>query len=189
MRVPITIFDRHIHLSKYDAEKLFWGTYKFTTKKKCVRADEFECNETLDLKWKNWEIKNISIILPFRKNTQVELFESDRIALWQEIPDRFSYDLEWSSDCTLIWPKWSVYLNKWVIIAQPHIHLSVAQAQDFGFKNNQIVSVQTHWKFLHTFKNVKIRAKDYFDFDFHINREQAESLWIQPGDRWEITSD
>lgn len=186
MRVPITIFDRHIHLSELDSEKLFWKWYKFNIKKNCIQPWKFIAKETLTIKWKYWEIKNIDIILPFRKITQVEVFKSDGNILWQNIPERFSNDLEWSSEWTLMWPKWSVYLNKWLIVAKPHIHLSVAQSEDFWFKNNQIVSVKTHWTKIYTFENVKIRGKDYFEFDFHINREQAEQAWIQNWDWGEI---
>ena len=178
MRVPITIIDRHVHLSKIDADKLFWFGYKFHIKKKLVQPLENLCEETLVFKWANWEIENIQIILPFKKETQLELFESDKKILW---------DIDkWTFVWTLIWPKWTVYLNHWINIHYPHIHLSVAQGLDFWFKNNQIVSVKIHWGTNPLFENVKIRAKDYFEFDFHIGRELANQNWIQKWDWGEI---
>ncbi len=186
MRVPITIFDRHIHLSQIHAEQLFGKWYNFKIKKKCIQPREYITQETLIFKWDNWQIENIQIILPFRKNTQVELFDSDKEILWLDIPEKFSNEFEWTAKWTLIWPIGSVYLKQGVIIARPHIHLNVAQSKDFWFRNNQIVSVKTHWTKIYEFENVKIRAKDYFEFDFHVNKEQAKLSWIQDWDRGEI---
>jgi propanediol utilization protein len=36
-----------------------------------------------------------------------------------------------------------IYLNNCVIIAEKHIHMSVADAKDFGFRNNQMVNLKT----------------------------------------------
>jgi propanediol utilization protein len=184
MRVPITIIDRHIHLSQIDADKLFWKWYNFSTKKKLLQSNEFICYETVNLKQKSWIIKDIHVILPFRKYTEVEIFKSDNI--WWCIPERYPWDIEWSWEGTLIWPNWSIFLNKWVIVTKPHIHMSVAQSKDFWFKNNQIVSIKTHWKNIETIPNVKIKIKDYYEFDLHINRDIAKKLWVNKGDWWEI---
>ena len=178
MRVPITIIDRHVHLSKIDADKLFWSGYKFHIKKKLVQPLENLCEETLIFRWINGEIENIQIVLPFKKETQLELFESDK----KIIKDSDIWEYVW----TLIWPKWTVYLNHWINIHSPHIHLSVAQSKDFGFRNNQMVSVETHWNEIWLFENVKIRIKDYFEFDFHIDREQANKIWLKKWDWGEI---
>jgi len=82
MRVPITIIDRHTHLSQIDAEKLFWAWYIFHIKKKLLQSQEELCEESLILKWVNWEIENINVILPFKKISKVEVFESDKKILW-----------------------------------------------------------------------------------------------------------
>lgn len=178
MRVPISIIDRHVHLSQIDADKLFWSGYKFHIRKKLVQPLENLCEETLIFKWVNGEIENIQIIFPFKKETQLELFESDK----KIIRDSDIWEYVW----TLIWPKWAVYLNHWINIHSPHVHLSVAQWLDFWLKNNQIVSVKLHWESDTLFENVKIRAKDYFEFDFHISRELADQSGIQKWDWGEI---
>ena len=64
--------------------------------------------------------------------------------------------------------------------------MSVAQSEDFGFRNNQIVKVKTHWKNEQIIENVKIRVNDKFEFDFHINTELGEKYWLQTNDWAEI---
>ena len=72
MRVPVYIQPRHIHLSKIDSEKLFWKWYVFSVKKPFTQPWEFFTKEKVKIIWTKWEIENVSILLPFRKNTQMK---------------------------------------------------------------------------------------------------------------------
>lgn len=184
MRVPVFVLDRHIHLSKLDAEKLFWKWYVFEKEKNFTQPWEFFVKEKIKIDGPKWEIWDISIILPFRRYSKVEIFESDNKVLW--INAKPSWNLGNAEPITIIWPKWSIYLPHAAIILQPHIHMSVAQAIDFWFKNNQIVSVKTHWDSPTIFWNVKIKANDKYDFDFHINSEEWKCAWLHTDDRAEI---
>lgn len=186
MRVPVYILDRHIHLSKLDSEKLFWKWYIFWKEKKFTQPWEYIATEKVKIQWPKWEIENIDILLPFRKCTQIEIFESDNKILWTEAKFLSSWKLEDAEAVTIIWPKWSVYLPHSVIIESPHIHMSVAQSEDFWFRNNQIVKVKTHWKNNQTIDNVKIRVNDKFEFDFHINAELGNKYWLKTNDWVEI---
>lgn len=186
MRVPVYVLDRHIHLSKLDSEKLFWKWYVFEKEKNFTQPWEFFAKEKLKIVWAKWEVENVSILLPFRKNTQVEIFESDNEVLWINAKYTSSWKLEDAEAITIVWPRWSVYLPHAVIIEQPHIHMNVAQSEDFGFRNNQIVKVKTHWENKQIIENVKIRVNDKFEFDFHINAELGEKYWLKTNDRVEI---
>ena len=128
----------------------------------------------------------MKMILPFRKNTQVEILEWDNEILWINAKFTSSWKLEDVEAITIIWPKWSVYLPHAAIIEQPHIHMSVAQSEDFGFRNNQVVKVKTHGENEQVIENVKIRVNDKFEFDFHINTELGKKYWLQTNDWAEI---
>lgn len=186
MRVPVYVLDRHVHLSKLDSEKLFWKWYVFEKEKKFTQPWDFFAKEKVKTVWTIWEIENVNILLPFRKNTQVEMFESDNEVLWINAKYTSSWKLEDAEAITIVWPKWSVYLPHTVIIEQPHIHMSVAQSEDFGFRNNQIVKVKTHWENEQIIENVKIRVNDKFEFDFHINKELGNKYWLETNDWVEI---
>ena len=186
MRVPIWISNRHIHLSKIDAEKLFGKWYELTKIKDLSQPGQFACQEVLSIKWPKWQIDNVRILWPFRKETQIEILLWDNYLLGINAPVKMSWDLKDSESITLIWPKWAVYIPKWVIVAHRHIHMNVAQAKDFGFKNNQIVSVKTRWERAIIFENVKIKTNDSFDFDFHVDIEEANAAGLKLWDRGEI---
>jgi len=188
MRVPIWVSNRHVHLSKIDAEKLFWKWYELKSKKELSQPWQFSCEETISIKWQKWQIDNVRILGPYRKETQIEIMNWDNYILWTKAPLRMSWDIEWSESIMLIWPKGSIYISKWLIVAQRHIHMSVAQAKDFWFKNNQMVSVKIRGERWLIFENVKIRANDRFDLDFHIDIEEANAAGIRFGDWGEIIS-
>ena len=130
--------------------------------------------------------ENIDIIMPFRKFTQVEISESDNEILWINAVETKSWELKKAEPITLIWPKWTIYLNNCVIIAEKHIHMSVADAKDFGFRNNQIVNLKMPWKDWKIIEKVRIRTNDKFEFDSHLNEDEWKRYWIWTNDWAEI---
>lgn len=186
MRVPVYIQPRHIHLSQIEAEKLFGKWYVFWVEKKFTQPWEYFTKEKLIIKWPKWLIENVDIIMPFRKFTQVEIYPSDNEILWIKAKETKSWDLKKAEPITIIWPKWSIYLNNCVIIAEKHIHMSVADAKDFWFRNNQKVDLKTPWKKWYIIKNVIIRTNDKFEFDLHLNTEEWNKIWLETNSRAEI---
>jgi len=186
MRVPVYIQKRHIHLSKIDSEKLFGKWYVFWVEKQFTQPWEFFTREKLTIKWPKGEINNIEIIMPFRKFTQVEISPSDNDKLWINAIETKSWDLKQAEPITIIWPKWNIYLPKATIIAQKHIHMSVADAKDFWFRNNQIVSLKTPWSNWKIIDNVRIRTNDKYEFDLHLNEDEWSTYWLKTNDWAEI---
>ena len=186
MRVSVYILPRHIHLSQIEAEKLFGKWYIFWIEKQLTQPWEYFTKEKLTIKWPKWEIENINIIMPFRKFTQVEISPSDNKILWINAKETKSWELKKAEPITIIWPKWTIYLNNCVIIPEKHIHMSVADAKDFGFKNNQIVKLKTPWKNWKIIENVRIRNNDKFELDFHLNEDGWKQFWLNTNDRTEI---
>ena len=182
MRVPVYIQKKHIHLAQIDAEKLFGKWYVFWIEKKFTQPWEYFTKEKLIIKWPKWDIENVNIIMPFRKFTQVEISPSDGETLWINAVETKSWELKKAEPITLIWPKWTIYLNNCAIIAEKHIHMSVADAKDFGFRNNQMVNLKTPWKNGKIIENVRIRTNDKFEFDFHLNEEEWKKYWLETND-------
>jgi propanediol utilization protein len=186
MRVPVYIQKKHIHLSQIEAEKLFGKWYVFWIEKQFTQPWEYFTKEKLTIKWPKWTIENIDIIMPFRKFTQVEISPSDNETLWINAKETKSWELKHAEHITIIWPNWSVYLNNCAIIAEKHIHMSVADAKDFGFRNNQMVNLKTPWNNWKIIENVRIRTNDKFAFDLHLNEDEWKRFWLETNDWTEI---
>lgn len=187
MRVPVSISNRHTHLSAKDIESLFWKEYVCKVAKQLSQPGEVAYEETVTIKWPKGEIKNVRVLWPARKQTQVEIMMGDNYTLWTNAPILLSGDLEKSEAITIIWPKGSIYLPKGLIVAKRHLHVSQVQADDIGVKQNQNIAVKiiNNERWL-TFENVIVRIKDTFDLDVHIDIEEGNAAGIGKWARWEI---
>lgn len=188
VRIPIWISNRHIHLSLEDANTLFGNGYDFKKMKDISQPGQFACDEVVTIKWEKWEIKNVRILWPLRKHTQLEIMRSDCFKLWINAPIRLSGDLKKSERLTIIGPKWEVDLINWVIIAKRHLHITVVEAKDLKLKDWQAISIKTNGERWLIFENVIVRAKDNYALDFHVDIDEANAAGLNPGDWWEIVS-
>lgn len=187
MRVPVGISNRHIHLSTIDVEKLFGKGYECKVLKELSQHGEVAYEETVTIKGPKGEIKNVRVLGPARKQTQVEIMMGDNYVLWTKAPILLSGDLEKSESITVIGPNGSIYLPKGLIVAKRHLHISQAQATDAELTQNQVIKIRIGYgeRWL-IFENVMVRIKDTFELDFHIDIEEANAAGVWQGDRWEI---
>jgi putative phosphotransacetylase len=106
---------------------------------------------------------------------------SDNFKLGTKAPVRESGDIEGSEAIELIGPKGSVQLKQGLIVAKRHIHMSVADAKDFGVQNGDIVKVAVPGERAVTFENVVIRADDKFALDMHLDMDEANAASLGAG--------
>lgn len=187
VRLPIGISNRHIHLSETDADKLFGKEHQFKILKDLSQPGQFACEEVVTLKWPKWEIKNVRILGPLRKQTQVEISVSDGFALGVKAPIRLSGDLKWSEGINISGPNGEVYITEWVIVAKRHLHITKPEADERWLKNNQSVKIgitnNERWLI---FDNVVVRLSDESALDVHIDVEEANAAGLKNGDRGEL---
>lgn len=186
MRIPIWISNRHIHLSKEDAEILFGKNYTFKKRKELSQKDQYAYEEILTIKWDAWEISHVRILWPHRKETQIEILTEDQFVLGTNAPLRLSWDLKWTPGITLIWPKATHTTKNGLIIAKRHIHLSPQQAKELKVIEWDNIKIKTEWERAVIFDNVIVRIFDRYDKDFHIDREEWNAAGLKTGDFWTI---
>ncbi len=190
MRVPITILDRHIYLSQQDAKKLFGNDFILQKKKDLPQPWHYISTAKLTLKGPRWSIQDITVFWPFCKQTQVILLARDQKLL--DITVSRSVPWEWisprsSADITLIGSQGKINITHWTIIAQKHLRMTVADAEEFGLYDGQIVHIKTSNEKKHyIFDNVVVKVRDAYVFDFHIDKEEAETAGLGQGSRGEI---
>ena len=91
-------------------------------------------------------------------------------------PVRTSGDLEGSSPVTLIGPKGELHLDKGLIIADRHIHMTPKDAEEFGVKNGDIVKVATGREGRKVvFDDVVIRVREDFALAMHIDTDESNA--------------
>jgi len=178
-KVPVEISARHLHLSLKDLESLFGSGYRLKKIKDLSQPGEFAAQETIDLIGPKSTYKNVRVVGPVRKNTQVEITATDARILGINAPVRLSGKTQGSAAAVLKGPQGQVKLNEGVIIAQRHLHLSAGEAKALGVKNNQAVSVALAGERKVTFHQVIVRAGDQYKKACHLDTDEANAAGLK----------
>jgi putative phosphotransacetylase len=178
MQIPIEVSGRHIHLSQSDLNKLFGKNYKLNKLENLSQPEEFACEEKIKIETALGELE-IRIIGPIRKQTQVEVSESDAEKLGINPPRKMSGDLANSLGIKLIGPKGEVNLEQGVILAQRHIHLNPNLAEELNLKDRQLVNIKV---VDNIFDNTVIRINENFKPAMHIDTDEAIKAGIKKGE-------
>jgi putative phosphotransacetylase len=194
LTIPIGISSRHFHISQADLEILFGAGYQLIKLRDISQKGQFAANETLTVVGPKGKIEKIRIVGPTRGKTQLEISRSDAVWLGIDPPVRYSGDLTNSASVHLVGSKGELHLKEGVIIAQRHIHMSPADAKNFGVKDRDRVVVAPLAKMLTPnsedrtviFDNVLIRVHENFVLDFHIDLDEANAAGLKTGDKVRI---
>lgn len=180
-KVPVGVSNRHIHLSAEDLETLFGPDYELTPIKDLSQTGQFAADEKLTIVTPKNAIQNVRVLGPVRSQTQVEISRTDAFALGLRPPVRDSGSLENSEGITLVGPKGSIHIKEGVIIALRHIHMSPKDAEEFGVKDKDIVSVKAGGERGVIFTNVLVRVRDDFVLEMHIDTDEANAAGLGNG--------
>lgn len=168
---------RHIHVTEETLEKLFGKGYKLTVKKELSQPGQYASNERVTVVGAKKEIPNVSILGPCRKFNQVELSATDARSAGINAPVRESGDIAGSGACKLVGPAGEVELSEGAIVAKRHIHMTEADAKEFGVSNGQIVEVLLDAgngrKTI--FGDTVIRVSDKFALAMHIDTDESNA--------------
>ena len=176
MKFMVETSARHVHLSPADLETLFGAGYELTWKKDLSQPGQFACEERVTVVGPKKELKGVSVLGPVRKQTQVELSMTDARSIGIAAPNRESGDLAGSGACKIIGPKGEIEISEGVIVAKRHIHATLAEAEQLGVKNGDIVSVklETEGRSL-IFGDVVVRASDSYALAMHIDTDASNA--------------
>ena len=186
-KVIVETSARHVHVSEKDLETLFGKGYKLTPKKELSQPGQFACEERVLLRGPKNEMKGVSILGPCRKETQGEVSLTDARTLGVAAAIRESGDIEGTAGITLVGPAGELTIDKGVIAAKRHIHMTKADAAEFGIEDKQIVSVKvnTDGRSL-IFGDVVCRVSDSYALAMHIDTDESNAACVKPGTMGEI---
>ena len=103
-RVPVGISMRHVHLNARDLARLFGPTYVLTPYKSLSQPGQFAAEESVDVIGPKGMLRRVRILGPLRKETQIELAQTDCRSIGVKAPVRASGHLEGTPGITLRGP-------------------------------------------------------------------------------------
>lgn len=180
--VIIGVSNRHIHLSQKDLEILFGKDYKLSKMKDMKQPGQFATNEKVDIIGPKGKFTGVRIIGPVRKETQVEISITDSFKLGLTPPIRQSGDLEGTPGIKIVGPMGEVEIAKGVIVAGRHIHMPKYIADIKGYKNGEIVKVETYGERKIIMCNVILRVSDKMTKEMHIDVDEANAAGLKNND-------
>lgn len=167
---------RHVHLSAADLATLFGEGAQLTVKKMLSQPGQFACEERVTVVGPKKELKNVSILGPVRPSSQVEISLTDARSIGIAAPVRESGDIEGTPGCKIVGPCGEVEIPCGVIAAKRHIHMTPADAQEFGVEDKQVVGVKiTSAERSLTFGDVVVRVSPKFALAMHIDTDESNA--------------
>lgn len=179
--VPVEISARHVHVCEADLYTLFGEGYSLTRKKDLSQPGQFACEEKVQIVGPKATL-NASILGPVRSATQIELSLTDARAIGISVPVRESGDIKGSAGCKLVGPCGEIDLDCGAIAAKRHIHMTPADAENFGVSDAQVVRVKvnTEGRSL-VFDDVVIRVSEKYALAMHIDTDEANAASAKCG--------
>ena len=167
---------RHIHLTKEAVEVLYGKGAELTVKKMLSQPGQFACgNEKITLVGPKGTLA-VSVLGPVRNANQVELSFTDARTLGlSNVPVRESGDLANTPGIKLVGPAGELEISEGAIIAKRHIHMTKADAAEFGVEDKQIVKVKLSTARPLIFDDVVVRVSDSYALAMHIDTDECNA--------------
>ena len=179
--IPIEVSAHHVHLAQADVEKLFGAGHQLTPEHELSQPGQFACAEKVDLIGPKGKIANVRVLGPTRKETQVEIAMTEQFKLGVQSPIRESGNLANTPGITLQGPAGSAVLERGVICAQRHIHMSPEDAMGFRLRDRYVVRVRIEGEREVTYGDVVVRVNPAYRLAMHIDTDEGNAANLRTG--------
>lgn len=171
---------RHVHVTKEQAMTLFG--HPLTRDRDLSQPGQFLSKERVTVIGPKGKFENVAVLGPERKEAQVEISVTDGRVLGIDPPVRPSGNVSGSPGAVLIGPMGTVDLDRGVIAAQRHIHMTPADAAHFGVADKQIVRFQAYTRRPVIFRDVLVRVSPEYRTYAHLDYDEANACGFRKGD-------
>lgn len=177
IKIPIETSARHIHISREDFEKLFGKGKELTFVKELSQPGQYLAKERITIAGPRGTFENVAILGPFRKETQVELSLTDTRKIGVPGIIRQSGDVKDTPGCRLIAEGKEIEIDRGVIVAKRHIHMTPGDAVKMRLKDNEEVFVITQsFDRALIYANVVVRISWDYRLSMHVDTDEANAF-------------
>lgn len=179
--IPLSTSAHHVHLSRADFDILFGPGGDLTPRTELSQPGQFAAVEMVNLVGPKGRIEKVRILGPLRKETQVEVSRTEQFKLGIDAPIRDSGDLEGTPGIDIEGEKGAIRIEKGVISAKRHIHMSPEEALNLGLRDRDVVMVKVKGVRELIFGDVLIRVHPTYRMDMHLDTDEANAAQITAG--------
>jgi acetate kinase len=177
----VEVSAHHIHLTQEHVEALFGKGHQLTKHADLSQPAQYACKEQLTIVGPKGRIERVRILGPARKYTQIEIAMTEQFKLGVVAPIRESGDIADTPGCTLEGPSGRVKVDRGVICALRHIHMTPADALRYGVRDKSVVRVRIGGDRELVFGDVLVRVDPNFSLAMHIDTDEANAANVRTG--------
>lgn len=173
----VSISARHVHLTDKDVETLFGAGHELTPARPLYQEGSYAAEETVMVVGpRRRMLPTVRVLGPTRSHSQVELALTDSISLGIDAPVRHSGNITGTPGCVLVGPKGVVELREGVIRAARHVHMSLRDAEHYGVKDGDFVSLRVESPGCSAeLGELKVRADEKSKLEVHIDTDEGNA--------------
>lgn len=184
--IEIEASGKHVHLNREAIDELFGEGYQLTKARDLSQPGQYACNERVTLIGPRGALYNVVVLGPERKESQVEVSQTDAVVLGLSVPVRESGKLGGTPGIVIAAGTNIIRLKRGLIAAQRHIHVKAEDAEKYNVKNGEIVQVKVYGKRPLIFDDVLIRASSNYETYMHIDYDEANACGFTKGTMGQI---
>lgn len=177
----VEVSAHHIHLTQEHVEALYGKGHQLTKHADLSQPGQFACKEQLTIVGPKGRIERVRVLGPARPYTQVEIAMTEQFKLGVHPPIRESGDIADTPGCILEGPAGSVALDRGVICALRHIHMTPEDALRYGVRDKATVRVRIEGDRELVFGDVLVRVNASFALAMHIDTDEANAANVKTG--------
>lgn len=179
--VPVGISARHVHLSKEDAALLFGPDHQLRPRNELYQKGQYAAEESVTLVGPRNVIRQVRVLLPFRKLTQVEVSRTDSISLGVLAPVSLDAGPGKGTRIFLAGPAGVLDRPDALICAHRHIHISPEEARAYKVEDGQRVKARLSGNRALILENVIVRVSPAFRVQLHLDTDEANAADVTCG--------
>jgi acetate kinase len=177
----VEVSAHHAHLTQEHVEALFGAGHQLTKHADLSQPGQYACKEQVTLVGPKGRIERVRVLGPARKYSQVEIAMTEQFKLGVHPPIRESGDIADSPGCTLEGTAGSVPIDRGVICAFRHIHMTPEDALRYGVRDKSLVRVRIAGDRELVFGDVLVRVDPSFALSMHIDTDEANAANVKTG--------
>jgi len=179
--VPIEVSAHHAHLTQEHVEALFGQGHQLTRRSDLSQPGQYACEEQITLVGPKGRIERVRVLGPVRKYSQIEIAMTEQFKLGIHPPVRESGDISDTPGCVIEGTAGRLTVDRGVICALRHIHMTPADALRYGVSDKSVVRVRVEGDRELIFGDVLVRVDPNFALAMHIDTDEANAANLRTG--------
>jgi propanediol utilization protein len=176
-----------MHVKPSDLEILFGPGAKLSKMKDLYQQGEFASEQLVTVVGPRQRIvPNVRILGPVRDYTQIELSYTDGVYLGIDLPLRISGNHEGTPGCTVLGPHGAIHLNRGVIRAERHVHMSTEDMAYYSVKDGDYMKLKIDGPCGVTFDRLRVRYHPKVVLEVHIDTDEGNACDLESATHMEL---